>query len=96
MTQSNTEGKARREPTVMVAGFQEVVSTRLRLQGRDDELTAGVLAAALAGVIWFVFLGWINGGRVGSLSQRLQSAFERLGHLIQLEANAGAAATASS
>lgn len=87
---------ARREPetvsaqsgalTVMVAGFQEVVRTRLRLQGRDDELTAGVLAAALAGVIWFVFLGWISGDRVGSLSQTLGSAFERLRDLMQLEA----------
>jgi AcrR family transcriptional regulator len=69
---------------VMVNRYEELARARLRLQGReDDDDTAGLLASALAGVIWFVFVGWVNEGHAGSLASKLETAFKRLHHLIQ-------------
>jgi AcrR family transcriptional regulator len=84
---------ARREPdtvaaqshalAVMANRYEEVVSARLQSQAHADDDTAGLLASALAGVIWFVFLRWVEEGRVGSLASRLETAFERLRRLTQ-------------
>jgi AcrR family transcriptional regulator len=68
---------------VMANRYEEVVSARLHSQAREEADTAGLLAAALAGVIWFVFLRWVEEGRVGSLASRLEAAFEHLRHLMQ-------------
>jgi AcrR family transcriptional regulator len=68
---------------VMANRYEELVIARMLLQGRKDDDSAGLLASALAGVIWFVFLRWVNEGRVGSLSSKLKRAFERLHHLMQ-------------
>jgi len=70
--------------TRMATGYTEMIERRLNLDPRD-EVTAGVLGSALAGVVWFVYLRFIESGGDGSLPTKLNEAFERLGGLFQVE-----------
>ena len=70
--------------TRMTVGFTQMIEERLDL-GPNDTVTAGVLGAALAGVVWFVYLRFIKSGGSGSLPAKLNEAFERLGDLFQTE-----------
>lgn len=65
---------------VMTAGFTEMIAERLGLDGAGRR-TAGVLGAALAGVVWSVYLDYIASDMAGSLPAMLDSAFELLGEL---------------
>jgi hypothetical protein len=47
------------------------------------ELAAGVFGAALAGVVWFIYLQFIESDQEKSLAVMLDEAFERLGELYQ-------------
>jgi AcrR family transcriptional regulator len=62
----------------MTTRYQDVIRRRLGLDEDDD--APGVLAAALAGVIWFVYVRWVERDGVGaaSLFAALDDAFERL------------------
>lgn len=62
--------------TYMTARYEEVIRQRLDLG--DDDVTAGVLAAAIAGVIWYVYVRWVESGTEGSLYASLQDGFDRL------------------
>lgn len=70
--------------TLMTAAFTQTIEERLDL-GPNDAVTAGVLGAALAGVVWFVYLRFIESGGGGSLPTKLNEAFERLAGLFQSE-----------
>jgi AcrR family transcriptional regulator len=70
--------------TQMTVGFTQVIQERLDLDP-SDEVTAGVLGAALAGVVWFVYLGFIESGGSGSLPTKMDEAFEHLAALFQTE-----------
>jgi len=74
--------------TQMAIGFTRMIQARLDLDPRD-EVTSGVLGSALAGVVWFVYLHFVESGGVGSLPTKLNEAFERLGGLFQVEAVVG-------
>ena len=59
---------------IMTSTFEEAIRSRVRV----DDVTAGVLASAIAGVIWFSYLRWIEHPGSSSLSAFLSTAFERL------------------
>jgi AcrR family transcriptional regulator len=58
----------------MTARYEELIRARLGLDEGDD--TAGVIAAALAGVVWFVYVRWVEEGGASSLYASLEAAFE--------------------
>jgi AcrR family transcriptional regulator len=60
--------------------LEEVVRKRFSF-GAGDEEKVGVLAAAFAAVIWYVFTRSLSEGNAGDLSIRLDQAFDLLGHL---------------
>lgn len=60
----------------MTARYEEIIRARFGLAPDDDG--AGVIAAALAGVIWFVFVRWVEHNRAGSLYASLDAAFEQI------------------
>ena len=58
---------------VMRAGFEEVIAARLGLEP-DRDMTAGVLASALAGVVWYTYLRFLESGAAGSFSAVMEEA----------------------
>jgi AcrR family transcriptional regulator len=70
--------------TRMTVEFTEMIQRRLDLDPCDEE-TSGVLGSALAGVVWFVYLRFVQSGGVGSLPTKMNEAFERLGGLFEVE-----------
>ena len=66
---------------VLAAGFEEVIRDRDQLESADSE-DPGVAAAALAAVVWFVYLRWLEGGGIGSLSIPLNRAFAVLAEVL--------------
>ncbi len=66
--------------TTMTGAFTELIAGRLGLDP-VHEPTAGVLGAALAGVVWFVYLRFIESEQAVPLADMLGEAFERLGDL---------------
>jgi AcrR family transcriptional regulator len=65
--------------TTLTAEVGEVVRVRLGFGPEDDE-KVGVLSAAFAAVIWFVFTRSLVAGDP-DLARRLNEAFDLLGHL---------------
>jgi AcrR family transcriptional regulator len=65
---------------VMTEGFSSVIRERLDLP-TEDFITAGVLAAALAGAVWFTYVHWLQLGTTDSLGTYLDSAFDCLAGL---------------
>jgi AcrR family transcriptional regulator len=65
---------------IMATAFEDLITQRLHVGARDD-MTAGVLASALAGVIWFVYVRWLQGGSTGSLHARFNDALAVLADL---------------
>jgi AcrR family transcriptional regulator len=66
--------------TVLASGLEDVIRTRLGIDD-DDDFTAGVLASALAGVIWFAYVRWLETGQQGSLPTSLKVASDKLAEL---------------
>jgi AcrR family transcriptional regulator len=67
-------------PATLAGRLEDVVRARLQIPS-DDRLTAGVLAAALAGAMWFATLQWISSDDGGPLASQLDEALDRLGLL---------------
>ena len=65
--------------TALTAELDEVVRVRLGF-GADDDEKVGVLSAAFAAVIWYVFTRSLAAGDP-DLMGRLDEAFDLLGHL---------------
>jgi len=72
-------GSESRALTVLTAELDEVVRVRLGF-GADDDEKVGVLSAAFAAVIWYVFTRSLA-ARDPDLMGRLDEAFDLLGHL---------------
>jgi len=66
--------------TTLTADLDEVVRARLGF-GPDDHEKVGVLSAAFAAVIWYVFTRSLTAGDPELLPGRLDAAFDLLGHL---------------
>ncbi len=66
--------------TVLAASLEDVVRTRVDL-GRDDPDAVGALSAAVAAVVWFVYVRWIERGSGDSLAVHLDTAFDALARL---------------
>jgi AcrR family transcriptional regulator len=60
--------------------FREACAVRLRLAGRDEG-NAGAIAAALGGVVGFVYTDWVMQGGQGSFADAIDQAFEALAEL---------------
>jgi AcrR family transcriptional regulator len=60
--------------------LEEVVRQRFSF-GASEQEKVGVLSAAFAGVIWYVFTRTLREGHAGDLSTRLDQAFDLLGNL---------------
>lgn len=69
-----------RAMTALTAELEHVVRGRLAL-GRDRGDTVGVLSAAFAAVIWYVFTRTLDEDDAADFSSRVDRAFELLGHL---------------
>lgn len=69
-----------RAMSVLSAELEEVVRRRFSFGAGEDE-KVGVLSAAFAAVIWYVYTRSLSEGDAGDLSVRLDQAFELLGHL---------------
>jgi AcrR family transcriptional regulator len=67
---------------MLVLGYhlQDVVRVRLGFGDEDDE-KVGVLSAAFAAVIWYVFTRSLSDGDSRDLRAHLDEAFDLLGHL---------------
>jgi len=65
--------------TTLTADLGEVVRVRLGF-GADDDEKVGVLSAAFAAVIWYVFTRSVATADA-DLPSRLDEAFDLLGHL---------------
>jgi AcrR family transcriptional regulator len=65
---------------VLSADLEEVVRRRLGFGVGEDE-KVGVLSAAFAAVIWYVFTRSLLDGHPADLMSRLDQAFDLLGHL---------------
>jgi hypothetical protein len=65
---------------VLSADLEEVVRRRLGFGVGEDE-KVGVLSAAFAAVIWYVFTRSLLDGHPTDLMSRLDQAFDLLGHL---------------
>jgi AcrR family transcriptional regulator len=63
--------------TVLRDDLEQVVRHAMGF-GSDDDAKVGVLSAALAAVIWFVFTRSLVDGHPGDLSARLDEAFDLL------------------
>lgn len=66
--------------TVMTDRYKAAIADRLGVAA-DEDPTPGIFASALAGVVWFVYVQWLEQGSPGSLPRHLEEAFERLGEL---------------
>jgi len=83
-------GIVRREPEVIQSEsramsflsteLEEVVRRRFSFGAKEDE-KVGVLSAAFAAVIWYVFTRSLSEGDASDLMTRLDEAFDLLGHL---------------
>jgi AcrR family transcriptional regulator len=67
--------------TVLAARLEMALHPRLRLES-DDADAAGVVSAALAAVIWSVYVRWLERGVGDSLARHLTRAFEVLASLL--------------
>lgn len=67
---------------VLTRGFERVIRLRLDLPD-DDQLTAGVMGAALGGAVWFTYVHWLQLGTADPLPLYLDQAFDRLAELGQ-------------
>ncbi len=65
---------------VLTRGFERVIRVRLGLPD-DDQLTAGVLGAALGGAVWFTYVHWLQLDTTDPLQLYLDRAFDRLAEL---------------
>jgi AcrR family transcriptional regulator len=79
--------------SVLSAQLEEVLRQRLAFGPGDDEddEKVGVLTAAFSAVIWYVYTRSLREGDAAGLLQRLDQAFDLLGHLL----SAGSALTTS-
>lgn len=78
---------------VMTAGYQEVITTRYHLEDSDGEATAAIFAAAIAGVIWSVYVRFLAKPDGDSLPSKLDDAFGRLAMLWAAPFSGGPAAS---
>ncbi len=69
-----------RAMTALTVELEHVVRRRLAL-GPDGGDTVGVLSAAFAAVIWYVFTRTLDEDDAADFSSRVDRAFELLGHL---------------
>jgi AcrR family transcriptional regulator len=69
-----------RAMSVMSTELEAVVRRRFSF-GAEEEEKVGVLSAAFAAVIWYVFTRTLSEGDPADLSTRLDRAFDLLGHL---------------
>ncbi len=69
-----------RAMSALSAELEAVVRQRLAF-GNDDAEKVGVLAAAFAAVIWYVYTHALEQGAGTDLSSRLETAFDLLGRL---------------
>jgi hypothetical protein len=61
--------------------FQGAIAERLDLDPASAR--AGVLAAALAGLVGYTYSRWVNQGGTGSLAEMLTEGFDALADLLQ-------------
>jgi hypothetical protein len=66
--------------SVLSTELEAVVRRRFSFGAGEDE-KVGVLSAAFAAVIWYVFTRSLSEGDGAALSTRLDQAFDLLGHL---------------
>jgi AcrR family transcriptional regulator len=69
-----------RAMSVLSAELEEVVRRRFSFGPGEDE-KVGVLSAAFAAVIWYVYTRSLSEGDAADLTARLDQAFDLLGHL---------------
>jgi AcrR family transcriptional regulator len=69
-----------RAMSVLSAELEEVVRRRFSFGPGEDE-KVGVLSAAFAAVIWYVYTRSLSEGDAADLTVRLDQAFDLLGHL---------------
>ena len=69
-----------RAMSALTAELESVVRARLGF-GADETEKVGVLSAAFAAVIWYVYTHSLEAGSTAELSARLDAAFDLLGHL---------------
>ena len=69
-----------RAMSFLSAELEEVVRRRFSFGAREQE-KVGVLSAAFAAVIWYVFTRTLSDGDAAALSTRLDQAFDLLGNL---------------
>ena len=69
-----------RAMSVLSTELEEVVRRRFSFGAGEDE-KVGVLSAAFAAVIWYVFTRSLREGDAPDLMIRLDEAFDLLGHL---------------
>jgi TetR/AcrR family transcriptional regulator, regulator of mycofactocin system len=62
---------------ILARGLEKVVCERLGIAD-DDLITAGVLAAAVAGAMWFAYVRWLELGANSPLTSQLDAALDRL------------------
>lgn len=65
---------ASRALEIMGSGYERAV--RARLGAGDDDARPGLIAAALAGVIWFTYRQWLEGDGERPLPAALEQSFE--------------------
>jgi AcrR family transcriptional regulator len=66
--------------SLLAASLEAVVRARGDF-GPDDDDAVGAVAAAVAAVVWFAYVRWIERGGVDSLAVRLDAAFDALSTL---------------
>ena len=69
-----------RAMSALTAELESVVRARLGF-GADETEKVGVLSAAFAAVIWYVYTHSLEAGSTAELSARLDAAFDLLAHL---------------